>query len=140
MRTLVSLEWVDVRNIGLIASLIKVHYTERTRRTVQPWAAGLLGQPGEKLVDIPAQLTTVRTVEGYYGYSTLVIAQTEDGHAIKWITTSDTRDLAPFQRVTITARIKSHQTYRGVDQTVVIRAKLVPVSPSDPAAAADPSS
>lgn len=124
IRTVVDLEWADHRNIGLIASLVKVRYGELSRRVTTPWTAGFLGEAKSKLLDVPARITTLRVLPGHYGPRTLVILQTDDGHAVKWIATGTRPDLEQGMSCTVRATIKAQATYRGVDQTVITRAKL----------------
>lgn len=124
IRTVVDLEWADHRNIGLIASLVKVHYGELSRRVTTPWAAGFLGETKTRLLEVPARITTLRVLPGHYGPRTLVILQTEDGHAIKWIATGAKPDLEQGMTCAVQATIKAQAAYRGIDQTVITRAKI----------------
>lgn len=129
IRTVVDLEWADHRNVGLITSLVRVHYAELARRAEKlTWAAGFLGQAGDRLTAVPATITTLRSIAGIYATNTLIIAQTPDGHALKWFASGSKPDLDQGMAVTVTARIKATDTWQGIDQTVISRAKISPIA------------
>ncbi len=126
VRALVDLEFCDLRHVALIASLVKIHYNELTRRAQKAsWAPGFLAPAEDKIVGVVATVTTVKVVEGHYGPKTLIIFQTVDGHAIKWFATGS-RDVNLGETYTVAGRVKAHEVFDDVDQTVITRAKLTP--------------
>lgn len=70
----------------------------------------------------------IETKSMHYGYrpsfGTMLILQTDDGHLIKW-SSSSTRSEDVGDEVVITGgTVKEHAEYRGDDQTVITRAKI----------------
>lgn len=127
MRVLVAGQHVGFRNIGMLASLVRVYARQRedeAARRANPVAAGFIGEPGQRLRDLELQLTTVRHLDGRYGVSTLLVGRTPDGHVVKWFA-SGAWDYRPGDTLHLAAAtVKAHENYQGVDQTVITRGKV----------------
>lgn len=127
LRVILAGEWVTGRNVGILASLVKIyakHLQLEAERAANPIAAGFIGAVGQRLRDLELTLTTVRGIEGHYGETTLIIGRTGDGHVVKWFA-SGAHDVTVGQTLRLeAATVKDHEPYQGVDQTVVTRAKI----------------
>lgn len=89
------------------------------------YAKGFIAPVGEKITGVKATVTTVREFDGYYGPTTMMVAVSEDNHVFKWVSGSMPDEVEPGVTFTMSrATVKDHDNYRGVDQTVVTRAKL----------------
>lgn len=124
LRVILAGERVSGRNIGILASLVKVYarqqQIEQDRKAV-PVVAGFIGTVGDRLRNISAAAKIVRYWEGDWGTTTLLVATTDDGHTLVW-RASKYIDIEAGDRFTMAAAtVKDHDTYRGVDQTVIFR-------------------
>jgi len=127
LRVILAGESVSGRNVGILASLVKVYARKmqiESERKANPAAKGFIGEIKERLRNISLHLTHVRENDGYYGMSTLFIGRTGDGHVVKWFAAGtfkfeigDTLNLEA-------ATVKAHEVYQGQDQTVITRAKI----------------
>ena len=54
------------------------------RKAATPRVAGFIGKVGDRLRDFDVTITVVRSIEGYYGTTTLMVGTTDDGHTVKW--------------------------------------------------------
>lgn len=127
LRVILAGETVSPRNLGILASLVKVYARKmqiEAERKANPIAKGFIGDIKQRIKNITLHLTTVREIDGHYGTTTLLIGRTGDGHVVKWFATGafdyeagDTLNLEA-------ATVKDHEVYEGHDQTVITRAKI----------------
>lgn len=91
---------------------------------------GYLATPTEKVKDITATVQLVRHFETNYGYypstSTMIVMIADSGHVLKW-TASSFKELEEGARVTISGTVKANEVYNETWQTVLTRAKVLPV-------------
>lgn len=127
LRVILAGERVSYRNQGILASLVKVYAKAQqiaAERKASPAAQGFLGDVKVRLRDIELTLTTVREMDGAYGTTTLFVGRTADGHTVKWFASGsfqfDAGDKLPLKAATV----KAHETYNGVDQTVITRGSI----------------
>lgn len=132
LQAVLSSENVPSHHFPLLISVIGVYLRERDRRNVrkgQTVSSGFLAEVGEKVSSVPATILTLREVYSAYGYSTLLVAQTPEGHLIKWFGKVPDEvggvELEEGQKIVFaTATVKAHEEYGGNDQTRVVRARL----------------
>ena len=96
---------------------------------VQTAVPGYIGEVGERVRDVPVTVTNVYDgVQTGYAYPyadepyQLVTMRTEDGHEVIWRHVGGEHKIGETGKMTGT--VKSHEQYKGVDQTKVIRAKM----------------
>lgn len=127
LRIILAGESVSGRNVGTLASLVKVYARKmqiEAERKANPPAKGFLGDIKQRIRNISLQLTAVREIDGYYGTTTLFIGRTDDGHIVKWFATGTfTYDIGDTLNLEA-ATVKDHEIYEGLDQTVITRAKI----------------
>ncbi|UQN30525.1 hypothetical protein [Brachybacterium kimchii] len=160
LTTLLDNGFVSEKGMGTVASAVAVYGRKQREAAreqaqedrVQSAAAGFIGEEKDRLRDIPVTITNIyEGTQQQYAWPhgdepfQLITMRTEDGHEVVWRTTNLV-DLEIGTSTVLTGTVKSHEQYRGVDQTKVIRAKLeVPVerdadgipvadSPFDPSA------
>jgi len=68
---------------------------------------------------------SMKSFEGDWGLTTLVVFEDEPGNLIKWFATVNLDDLEPGDVVNIKATVKKHGDYNGVKETMVNRAKIL---------------
>ncbi len=118
---------------GIVASLISAylrHVEHEGYRTAQKhedavksreWVGTIkVRQDFEKLT-----VLKMKSIEGDWGVTTLVIFESESGDLIKWFASVNLDDLEPGDMVDIKATVKKHGSYNDVKETVVNRAKIL---------------
>jgi len=93
--------------------------------------AGYLGVVGGTLT-VMARVGKIVDLQGQYGTTRLTIMRDADGHVIVWRAANERLEVG--EHVTITGKVKTHEAYRGVSQTVLTRCKVIqkhaaPVAP-----------
>lgn len=141
MHTILAGEFVSGRNVGILASLVAVYAREkelaikREQEKKAPLAKGFLAPVKERLRGLELQLTTVKSFEGQYGWTTLLVGRTPDHHLVKWFASGEF-DYEPGDTLVIDATVKAHDVWQppqgeAVDQTVVTRGKILSHTPAD---------
>lgn len=132
-RILANSEYVDVKNLGIVASFAKVWANEQEKQaeaTAKLAAQDnkineFLGSVGDKLVT-EGVVTKVREISGDYGTSRLIEWLTTEGYTLKTFSTAQfVWGLNEGDAVTITGTVKKHETYSGFKSTVLTRCKAV---------------
>lgn len=116
---------------GLLASLPRLHRRERRLAdaaaaglpTTTDYATGFVGQIGERLTIDKVLIEQTRPLDTG---STLVIMRTHDGHRMTWFASSPFGLPEQYTAVRVTGTVKKHETYRGVDGTVLNRCVFAP--------------
>lgn len=128
LRVALAGEYVGARHSALAISSIGVwrRGQEREARKVA-FAPGYAALVGEKIAGMKATVTKVSQIPNPYQYNavnTLVLFRTEAGHQVKWFA-SGAKDIEVGATGVFTGgSVKQHDTYQGVDQTVVTRVKF----------------
>lgn len=130
LRTLAGAETVGLRNVGLLASAVAGYNRETAQRVERDQRAEPVHVGAVKgKVAFAGEVVHSSLHEGY-GYHSpdrnlLLIRGEADGQPVlvKWWASSP-QGLDIGAKVTGTATVKAHETYKGEAQTVVIRAKL----------------
>ena len=127
LRVILAGESVSGRNVGILASLVKVYALQQqleAERVARPVVAGFLGEVKARIRNIALTLTTVQQIDGRYGTTTLFIGRAASGHVVKWFAAGgfdyEVGDLLALEAATV----KAHENYKGADQTVITRGKI----------------
>lgn len=140
LRVILAGEHVSGKNVGVLASLVKVYARAQqleAERKATPAAKGFIGEVKERVRNISLTLTTVSIWEGNYGCTTLLIGRTADGHVVKWFASGE-RDYSVGDTLNLeAATVKAHEVYEGQDQTVIARGKIDSFAERAESAAAD---
>jgi hypothetical protein len=127
MKVILAGEYVSGRNVGILASLVAVYAREkelavkREQEAKSPPAKGFLAAVKVRVRDLELALRTVKSWEGQWGWTTLLVGRSADGHTVKWFA-SGSLDLEPGDTLFLkAATVKAHEVYEGVDQTVITR-------------------
>lgn len=121
---------VSGRNVGILASLVAVYARHRElaiQRAAAPEVAkGYLAEVGVRIKsEIVITLKTVRHSENDFGQSTWLVGFTPDQHMVTW-SASRFIDMDPGDTLTLSAAtVKAHKEYKGIDQTVLTRCKII---------------
>lgn len=114
---------------GLLASFLK----NRTKLHRQAVAAKKvdslennrhLGTVGEKHDFGTVVVDYVRTIDGYYGQTTLTKFLTQEGDLLVWFRSGNKTDLIQGQSLKLSGKVKKHDAYNGRKQTVLTRGKI----------------
>lgn len=132
-RVLAHSEYVDAKNIGIVASFAKLWANEKQYEAERKAKAEsnahkvneFLGQVGEKIA-VEGIVTKIREIDGDYGTSRLVEVLTLDGYTVKTFSTAKfVWDLEEGDKLTMTGIVKKYETYSGFKSTVLTRCKAV---------------
>ena len=125
LKAVVGSPSVSRKNVGIFVSAVAAYERAQGKaRERQVLAASKhVGAVGEKLDDVPVTVLATRVMDGTYGPTTLVRMRDGDGNVFTWFA-SGSKDFAAGGQFRMKATVKKHETYEGVDQTVVTRAKL----------------
>ena len=94
---------------------------------VEPFADAWLGQPKDKLKDLPVELVAIRAFDGDYGPRFYITLRDDLGHHLLWKTGTDINEdgsLVQGSRLLLSGSIKEHATRKDTKQTVITRCKL----------------
>lgn len=106
----------------LVQAYLKSRAEKRSRESISEW----FGQVNEKIATT-VEVLSITPLEGFHGVKLLHRMVDDEGHVFVWFGSG--KPLKVGERTAITATVKSHDTYRDLKQTVLIRVK------SDPKAA-----
>lgn len=127
LRVILAGQNVSGRNLGILASLVKVYAKAQeieAKRKANPIAKGFIGEVKERVRDFSIELTTVREFDGNYGTTTLFVGRTPSGHVVKWFASGAWRYDVGDTLYLAAATVKAHENYKGIDQTVITRGKI----------------
>lgn len=139
MQAIASAEWVTVKNLGFLVSLVAVYrrlVTEETLgkagvRQQTEVTRGLFAEVGTKISEVEVVVTKRTSItHDQWGTSAIVVMLTDTGHQLKWMSSSGKAfDLEVGDEVVIEqATIKALDTYNDVDSTLLLRPRLRPAT------------
>ena len=124
------------KHVGLAVSAISAYRRDQEKAAVKKAREETkaaekreyLAPVGEKVQDLVATVEVAYHDTSYFGprpkNTTLLVLRTNDGHVLKWQSSSQ-QDVSPGDKVTVTTgTVKAHQMYRDTFQTVLTRAKI----------------
>lgn len=128
-------EYADGKTFGLLASVVAAYERiigQRASREAEAAAradkpvAKWLGAKGDK-VEITGVITMAMTVDGYaYGTTQrLIVIEAGETLAKMYTSAAWSYEVATGETVTVTGTVKSHDTYKDQQQTVLTRVKRV---------------
>ena len=121
MSILLNKEYITARYIGYVCSLFAI-YSKSKQITANAAASQFIGNVGDKKVSMTVTCTKEIVVEGAYGIGHMYLFTSGDN--IVMYKTNSVR-FEEGQQYNILATIKEHSVYRGVNQTVITRAKII---------------
>lgn len=128
-KVLANSEWVDVKNLGLVVSFVKVYANakqyEAERKAKSQGTDRLneyFGSKGEKIA-VEGVVTFVREIDGMYGTTTLIEWVSPEGYTFKWFATG-VHNVEVGSNVKVTGTIKDHDEYNGRKATLLTRCKV----------------
>lgn len=131
LRAALLAEYVELRQLSLVASIVPAYeriISKRVERQIEHevFEPVYLGAVGDK-VEVSGTITTAMTVDGYtYGSTQRLIVITTDTALIKFCSSAAwTYEVDAGDRVVVAATIKRLDIWRDMQQTVVVRPKLV---------------
>lgn len=122
--------FVESRHMGIVTSAVAAYEKmigERVRKEAQGKARAeslYAGTVGEKLT-FTGTVATLVPVDTDYGTSMLVVVEAGATVAKMFTTAAWAWEVKQGEEVTLTAKVKDHEEYKGVKQTVLTRPKKV---------------
>lgn len=129
-----SQEFVDESRIGILAYAFTGWLRAQEREAQKKAEAAkvvneALGDPKTKVKDLPATITGVSYVEGFYGTSTVVKFLTDSGHKAVWFASNTEIDQGWIgEKVLVSGTIKKSGEWQGVIETALTRCKVTKVA------------
>ena len=122
---LVSINFFDVYDYMLFGNYVKIKDNARevAEAALSPLTpeshSEYLGEIKERLRNIEATITDIRTTEGAYGTITIYTFKNEE-NVLVWFSSS-CKDIKVGEKILLTGTVKDHKTYKGVKQTYLSR-------------------
>lgn len=116
----------DAKRLGVAVSIIRWYQNQMEQRVKREERvpSKFLGQPGDKLKNVPADILRVHYTEGYYGTTTIITFVIGGSNYATWFA-SGYHQWEAGDKVNIkSATIKGLEVYRDNEQTVLTRCKL----------------
>lgn len=129
-----SQEFVDESRIGILSYAFTGWLRAQAREAEKKAEAAkvvneALGDPKTKVKDLPATITGVSYVEGFYGTTTLVKFLTDSGHKAAWFASNTEIDQGWIgEKVLVSGTIKKSGEWQGVIETALTRCKVTKVA------------
>lgn len=138
LKLMASCGRVPLRAMGIVASIVASYRRSEERRLLaeRTKASAFVGQVGDKIAAVVSILYTMET-ESMYGVTTLYRMIADDGNVYTWWSSrgqdfpgsypegETCRRLAIGDRVLMRGRVKGHDEFRGIKQTVMTRCTLL---------------
>ena len=125
----VSAGAITHKRFNLVVSAVS-SYNRAMEREVQNNTSNdtneFLGNVKDRLRGIVATVKRVRHSEGYYGITTIITLKTGSGDTLVWFATGDV-DVELNDMWKLDGTVKKHDTFNGINQTVLTRVKFQPL-------------
>jgi hypothetical protein len=125
LKALVEINDIKPKHFGYAAA-ITVAYNramEKERERADRPETKYFGVVGSRQELGEAELVSIITTEGYYGYSYLHKFVSKEGYVFKWFSSRPT-DFEEGQTYNLIGFVKGHEEYKGEKQTAVTRVKV----------------
>jgi len=114
---------------GVVASFLKnrtklAREAQQAKQVAELENNRHLGTVGEKHDFGTVQVDFVRTIDGYYGQTTLTKFLTPQGDLIVWFRSGNKTDIKQGDTINLSGKIKKHDAFKGRKQTVITRGKI----------------
>ena len=128
MLTVLQAEYATPTTFGLVVSLpsalAKLRGEAAKRAAAPVRVSAFIGSVGEK-VTVEGVVVRMMGVETMYGWTRLVVVDTDNGTVKMFTTAKWTDDFSEGDRVSIVGTVKAHEEYEGHRQTMLARPKGV---------------
>jgi hypothetical protein len=138
-KTLAKSGMIEMRNAGLAAAIVFCHKRNVERAALEGKEKAdfakseFVGKVGEKIVG-EVRILHMNGVQSTFGYSTLItMVDTRSGNNVIKTFAGNEQGLKVGDVVTIRAKVKKHDLYKGVKQTLVNYMKVVPAEEKEAA-------
>jgi hypothetical protein len=129
---MVVLGYVPAKHMGLVVSMVpSAHRALAKVREAKDDTSEFVGNVGDKLKGIKAEVVFLRELQTDYGVSVLYIFAGTDGNTYKTFYTGSTWSVDEGDKVTLNGTVKKHDTYDGKKATLLTRVnvKIVDMAP-----------
>lgn len=120
-----KLEWSKVGNEETGKLLPEAQITQAVDAIIYGESKSqYMGVLGER-IEILAKVTKAKEIEGAFGVQKLYILEDNDSNVYVWVTSSQKTILEVEKTYKLRGTVKTHRTYHGENQTVLIRCNIV---------------
>lgn len=126
---LTTLELTTTKHLGLVCSAVsayqramnlKVEYAKKNEAAKD---SRFVGKIGEKISNVKAKVTFVKSISSYYGSVTLVKFVDDNKNIYSWFASGD-KDFTVGSEFTIKGTVKEHKTFNDIQETQLTRVKV----------------
>lgn len=113
---------IEYRHTGILSSIVGVYFDRKTKREAEaakPKANAFVGEVGARM--------TIEAVLKYHSaneFSVRYVFETEDGNTLVWFSSKGGIGHRRGEKLKMTFTVKAHNEYKGVNQTLITRAKV----------------
>ena len=129
-QNILSAEFVAAKHLGYVVAVIGAELADERKNEQQESASksNYVGTVGEKITFV-GKLVKITPYQNMYGTGYFVHFVDENGNRFVWATSTDMHDAKKQidKAFKIACTIKKHDAFNGINQTYVIRAKLVEI-------------
>jgi len=120
-------EVIEARSMGLAASIVGVYVKNLTKPVKTDLTKSKhVGNVGDKLTNVSVTVLNTFVFNSAYNGTTYVYKMlTTEGNVLTWFASTTPGSVIEGQQVKITGRIKAHNEYKGVKETVLTRCKVL---------------
>lgn len=120
-----KLEWSKVGNEETGKLLPEAQVTQAVDAIIYGESKSqYMGVLGERL-EITAEVKKAKEIEGAFGVQTLYVLEDDCGNVYIWVTSSQKTVLEAGKTYKLRGTVKTHRTYHGENQTVLVRCNIV---------------
>lgn len=119
-------ECIKIKMYGYIAAAVNmwIRDLDAARESQASKPSQYQGTVGASMTFKGLTITSVMPISGYYGTSYLYMFMDAEGNKFKWFANSELPNKAG-EVVTVRAKVKGHEEYKGSKQTVLTRGKVL---------------
>lgn len=114
-------------DVAILVSVLGSWAREKTLDNApqRPASRGFVGQVGSRLTHLDLTVERVRYLSGPYGTTVMLAMRDAENHLLTWFASRMSHAVEPGDRLLLTGTVKRHHVYRGEDQTMITRCKIV---------------
>lgn len=126
---LTTLDLTTTKHLGIVCSAVAAYQRamnlkiEYAKRNADYKASRFVGNVGDKISDVKVKVLFVKSMESYYGPTTLVKFVDDNQNIYSWFASGD-KDFVVGNECTIKGAIKGHKEYNEIQETQLTRVKV----------------
>jgi hypothetical protein len=130
LKVISAQEEVSSKRFGFLASLIPAYQrhlgfeAEKKRKLESQKDSEFVGEEKKRMIFEDLEVVFIKLIDTAYGTSTMIKFIDPDGNNLVWFGSGSITEYNVGEKYTVKATVKKHDTYNGINQTVINRVKL----------------